>query len=245
MNLFRMLGICTLLAGTFLLGISRCAEQTPCPNDPSEFTETQHFLAPIRGIEVNQPVTVYLKSGIKQSVTIQAQSSSQKLLTPKVESGILRFPQQGCPSMGLVNVFVTLAEPIVSLVVAGEAEVYSEESLDVHDELKLHVLDHGELNLDLDAQQVESVLSGEGILNLIGQAEEHILTLLENATFNGYDFESKAYWAKLFGAGDAFIQLEGGTLEVEISDSGSVYYAGKPTQIQQQITGSGKLIQAD
>jgi hypothetical protein len=98
----------------------------------------------------------------------------------------------------------------------------------------------GNINLGTTADDLQATITGSGNINLWGDAIETVLTISGSGNINGYGLFQDNCYVTISGSGNVFVFVDK-YLSVTISGSGSVFYRGSP-QIQAHITGSGMVV---
>ena len=109
------------------------------------------------------------------------------------------------------------------------------------DELTLSINGSGNVNSILGLQHLNLNLTGSGDANIVGDAVRGEFSLSGSGNIYSSNFSQDTVYVKVSGSGDVHIKVSA-FLDVTITGSGSVYYKGNPPTINQNISGSGKLI---
>lgn len=108
------------------------------------------------------------------------------------------------------------------------------------DDLRLKLSGSGNMRLfNVDFQQVDALVSGDGNITLGGSAHTLDVTISGSGNFDGFDCPVQV--AKVVVSGNGNVGLDvSEQLDVTISGSGNVEYKGDPV-VTTQISGSGKV----
>lgn len=98
----------------------------------------------------------------------------------------------------------------------------------------------GDLNLSLDAENVESLLVGSGDLELHGTTDKVVYKITGSGDIDALRLKAIDAEAIISGSGDINLYCDG-FLKVRISGSGDVNYLGNPIKEDSKIAGSGKV----
>jgi hypothetical protein len=109
------------------------------------------------------------------------------------------------------------------------------------DYLKIDLTGSGVIDLrDIDALEMDVMLSGSGEIELWGIARSGDLSIPGSGKIKAYHLEQDECYASISGSGDMYVFVYD-YLDANISGSGNIFYRGNP-QIKVKITGSGSLI---
>lgn len=137
-----------------------------------------------------------------------------------------------------VNVYVRM-EDVKKLSVSGSGSIVSENKIESVD-LEVSVAGSGDINIDVDADKLSTIISGSGEALLKGSATEHIVRISGSGDVQAFGLATTKSDISIFGSGESEVSVSS-TLDVIISGSGDVAYKGSPANVNQIITGSGKL----
>ncbi len=141
-----------------------------------------------------------------------------------------------------ITVYITMPK-ISQLSAAGSGSIFTESTIN-SDSLTLRLDGSGNIELDVQAQEVESSIHGSGEIRLRGTADRLQHTQAGSGDLNGFDLETVTSVVKISGSGNCkLLVLE--RLDVLISGSGKVFYRGEPKEVNQEISGSGKVIKME
>ncbi|HEY3372299.1 MAG TPA: head GIN domain-containing protein [Prolixibacteraceae bacterium] len=189
---------------------------------------------------------VHLEQGNKQSLEIEAKSSTLEELITEVKDGklIIRFPNKNMFwntfQPGEITIHITMPE-VNALGVSGSGDIIAEDPIKTK-EIDLAVSGSGNIKLEeLSAQRVKSAISGSGNIVLAGKetAQDLSIVISGSGNFKGMDYSANDVTVKLVGSGNVGIEAKN-NLYIRLAGSGNVTYKGKPS-IDQSTTGSGSV----
>jgi hypothetical protein len=129
----------------------------------------------------------------------------------------------------------TLAE----VAIAGSATI--EVRMPVHKEdFTAKIAGSGSLQIELEAQTLNTKLAGSGTATYRGSAERHNINIAGSGTVQADFLDSHWAQVKIAGSGDAWVKVSR-QLFANIVGSGNVYLSGNP-DIDSSTLGSGKVI---
>jgi hypothetical protein len=122
----------------------------------------------------------------------------------------------------------------------GSGMIYSDWLIYV-DYLRVELTGSGIIDLrDIDAIELDVMLSGSGEIELWGIAGSGDLNIPGSGKIKAYHLEQDECSATISGSGDMYVFVYD-FLDANISGSGNIFYRGNP-HINVKITGSGSLI---
>lgn len=228
-----------------VLTLSSCWDDITCTR-ASGFIETEIIsLDDIDGIDLQINTNVYLTQGADQEIRIEGKKDAIAKLEKEVRNGIWFIDFDQCVLNHDVTIYITLPK-LTYVKISGSGDVFGENTFQIGDELvEFKILGSGYINLEIDAEDIESTISGSGDMHLSGEATNHTLKVSGSGNLSGFDLKSVNHEVTISGSGNAEIFVDGGDLDAKISGSGKVYYKGNPSSFNTDITGSGKIINAN
>jgi len=195
------------------------------------------------GIELDCAAKVYLTQGNDFEVIAEGQQNILDLLETDVDNDdVWEIKFKDCVKDGDdVEIFITMPE-ITYLKACGSGEIIGENTFDVGD-LVLRVSGSGDIDVDIEAEDIDGKISGSGKLILEGSGDDFDFDITGSGKLKAFPLEVSKTDIKIRGSGDAEI-FTNEELKVKISGSGDVYYKGFPT-IEVDISGSGDVINAN
>lgn len=197
-------------------------------------------------IQMSISGTVYVTQGNKDEVIVEARRDDLEKIRTEVRNGKLNIGTRSNRSWfswgdgidGRVNVYITV-RTLNGVSVSGSGDVISQNMIE-GDNFETTISGSGDIELELDVKRIESRISGSGNIELSGSAEAARLGITGSGKYFAEEFKVGDYDIRISGSGRASITTFG-ELEVSISGSGGVYYSGEPTDINTNISGSGKV----
>jgi hypothetical protein len=183
---------------------------------------------------------LYVKQGSTQSVRIEGDEDDVKDIETEVRNGILyiKFKDRWHRSHDRVTVYVTMKE-INGLKLAGSGNIIGETPINT-DELELGISGSGNIKLDVTAKEINSGISGSGNIRLSGTTTDHNFKISGSGDVNTLDLKAENCAIQISGAGDAKVYVSK-KLDVKVSGSGSIRYAGDPDKVNTNVSGSGSV----
>ncbi len=179
------------------------------------------------------------------SVEVEVDHNLRRFITTEVSGGILtiglKTPQEVRVSgMNLTVSVHTPALRALTLDVDGVGSFVTDTSLFQVPEVDLVLAGVGNMDLELQVEQLTSTLTGVGDLTLSGSAQRHQLTHESVGAVHAFDFVTDSCFILADGVGDTEVNVRV-YLNATINNIGNVYYRGFPA-IDTTGTGPGILI---
>jgi len=212
--------------------------------NPVSAEEQERDVPSFSKISLRISANVHLEQGAKQSVRIEAKSSTLEDLITEVKDRTLniRFPNNllfRFQNPGKIDIFITVPE-IDGLTISGSGDIIAG---DVETRiLDLTVSGSGNIKIDnLKADRISATISGSGGININdgGVADELKATISGSGNIKASDFEADEVSARISGSGNCSVKSNG-SINARIAGSGSVYYSGNPS-IDSSVAGSGRV----
>ena len=190
--------------------------------------------------------TVHLEQGNRQSVRMEAKSSTLEEIITEVKGRtlIIRFKNSNIFwrsfNPGRVDIYITVPE-INVLSVSGSGDIVADSKIKSRI-LDLAVSGSGDISLNyLDTERVKAAVSGSGdiLINKGGGAEELAVAISGSGNVKAENFEAKNVEAKIAGSGNCMVHAAN-YLKARVSGSGNILYNGNP-QIDTSVVGSGRV----
>lgn len=188
--------------------------------------------------------TVYITQGDKNEVILEGSETVLEKVETDVRGGRLIIEDErrnrwwSSRSRTKLNVYITVKE-LNGAFVSGSGDIVSQNVIKA-DDFKSGVSGSGDIELELDVRSIESKISGSGNIELKGSASRAFLGISGSGKYLAEDFMVDDYEISISGSGRSSINVSG-ELDVRISGSGSVYYKGRPTGVNSNVAGSGRV----
>ena len=137
-----------------------------------------------------------------------------------------------------VDIYVTMKD-IEGISLSGAGTIEGKNTFNTGD-LSLAISGSGNMDMDIDSDELEIKISGSGNVELEGNAGESRARISGSGKVKAEDLTVTTFEASISGSGSCYITA---TEEIiaNISGSGNVYYAGNPSRVNANSSGSGKV----
>lgn len=99
----------------------------------------------------------------------------------------------------------------------------------------------GNLAIDVDTESMRAEIHGSGDLRISGEGISSNMEIHGSGSIRSYDFNHESSNAVVDGSGSIYLYVTD-YLNAKIFGSGSIYYAGNPSDVDKEINGSGNII---
>lgn len=182
---------------------------------------------------------VKLYKGNEGTITIKADENLLEYIITEVENGDLKIKfKKGYTINSRKTIEITVPfEDIEAISLAGSGDVFSTDVIK-SPELKLSLAGSGNLNLNVDTNDLDSSIAGSGNIKLNGETKEFSCNIAGSGNLNGSDLKASVAKAKIAGSGNIKINAVN-EIHAKIAGSGNVIYSGDPEIIKSNSAGSG------
>lgn len=207
-----------------------------------QVTSVTRSVGDYNGIALAGSMHVFVQQGAAQSARIEAESNLIPYIKTQLKNGELEVKFKNnvhIVSHEPVNVYLT-APNIRNLSVLGSGNIKTQDSLMNQDKIKLNVTGSGNIQLQMNAPELDANIAGSGNILVGGETKNISLNILGSGDFKGADLKSEQAIVKIAGSGNAHI-FSSIKLTTKIFGSGNVYYQGNPS-LETTSAGSGKVM---
>jgi hypothetical protein len=196
-------------------------------------------LADFSGFTMAISGNVYLKQGSKQSVIVEAQQNIiDNILTQVTDKEWkIKFDKNVRNHDG-IKVFITLPT-LTKAYVSGSGDIIGETKFTGLGNLMTGISGSGNINLAVEAKDIEGKISGSGSVKLTGSANGLTIGISGSGDFIADGLKSQSGTISISGSGDCTVDAQD-ALTVKVSGSGDVKYKGRP-RLSAKVSGSGEV----
>lgn len=199
--------------------VTRDSESTSVVQGSGVAAAETRELAPFSAVELVGVNEVTIGVGGEQLVTVRADDNLLERITTDVRAGVLMIDQTGNVD-AVTPMSVEITVPSLDEVrLSGSGAMF----VDGH---------------ELDGLTVE--LPGTGAIRVAGTVTTLDVDIAGTGEADLDQLVAQDATVALSGAGAVFVHVTG-TLEVDVSGTGSVVYTGEPDRVDREITGAGSV----
>lgn len=201
--------------------------------------QQQREVGDFTGIRAGDALKIIISQSDLSTVKVDAPVDIQSAVKTEVKDGILSISTEGnIKDEQNITVLITV-KSLNSLENSGVADIKSENKL-ICENLTIISQGVGNINLDLDAKEIKSIISGAGHITLKGTAQVLDAIISGAGGLKATDLETTKVIANVSGAGDAKVNAVQ-SLNADVSGAGSVIYKGNPVDRVVNISGVGSV----
>ncbi len=224
---------------------------------------TQTFdLAEIKGVNLDLAGNIHLTQSETQSVSISAQQNIIDNIKMPVTGGIATFDfKKRVRKSDDVDIYISL-KSLSTTNINGSGNIISITAFTTDEPLRININGSGDINLHVDAPEVDSHITGSGDITLTsitqflnaevtGSGDYHLNGIAKEAnydisgsgTIDGYDMLTETASVDISGSGDCNLSVTS-KLTVSVDGSGNVRYKGDPN-VSSSVVGSGDVMKVN
>lgn len=195
-------------------------------------------------IQVDGAYDLYITQGKEFSLRIEAEPEILEKIQTEVKDGRLKVGDKkhkiriGFFKSKARKIYVTLPE-LKELCLNGSSDVRGQNKFKTGD-LRLEVNGAGDVELELEARDVDANIRGAGDIKLKGSADKFDISIAGSGDVSAYDLASQKTTVNISGAGDCRVNASQ-ELAVNIAGSGDVSYQGSPKVVTKNVSGVGRV----
>lgn len=214
-----------------------------CMDADGPITSVELNLSDFSGIALAMEARVEITQGPEQSVTVEGKADIFDELDLDVDNrGVCTIMTEDCVrDVDNLTFYITVPD-LNELIVSSSGKIVSTNTF-IGGDIGLLVSGSGEIDIALEADDVEVDIPGSGKVFLEGVADEVNLSISGSGDLRAFNLTAREGNINISGSGDAEVRIEE-RLDVSITGSGDVYYQGQPL-LDVSITGSGDVIDAN
>lgn len=195
-------------------------------------------------LDMNISADVFFSQGAVQSLRLVGDDNILPHIDTEVKGdGVLEITSKKSYRTDVgIKVYAVMLQ-IKGVILSGSGTIQGQGSFTT-DNLELKITGSGNMDMEVDANEIQSLISGSGPIKLEGTALFHRIDIPGSGNMNALDLITNRCEIRISGSGDCHVYVNS-VLDVEISGSGNVYYMGSPGSVTSHITGSGQVIKLD
>lgn len=194
-------------------------------------------------INVTGMMDVQLVAGKEGKIDLEGESNLLEYIETEVSGGTLKISvEKGInlqPSRNYPIKIVVPFEDLDGVALTGSGHIRGNEVISAGN-FKVSVTGSGNMNLNLDVEELKGTVTGSGDVKLNGKARHLDCTVTGSGDFLAYDLRTQTTNATVTGSGDIEVSVEN-ELQARVSGSGDIRYKGNPEKQNFKTTGSGSV----
>jgi len=195
-------------------------------------------------IQVNGAYDLYITQGKEFSLRVEAEPEVLEKIQTEVKDGRLKVSDMkhkiriGVFKSKTRKIYVTLPE-LKELCINGSSDIKGQNKFKTGD-LSLVVNGSGDIELELEARDIDASIRGSGDIKLKGSADSFNISIAGSGDVSTYELTSQKASISINGAGDCRVNASQ-ELAVNIAGSGDVSYQGSPKVVTKNVSGVGRV----
>lgn len=232
-----------------LLLISITSAQAQWWNSSKKITGNKEVVSQSRSvpgydrINVTGMMDVQLVAGKEGKIDLEGESNLLEYIETEVSGGTLKISvERGVnlqPSRNYPIKIVVPFEDLDAVTLTGSGHIRGNDVIKARD-FKVSVTGSGNMNLNLDVEELKGTVTGSGDVKLKGNARHLDCTVTGSGDFLAYDLRTQTTNATVTGSGDIEVSVEN-DLQARVSGSGDIRYKGNPEKQNFKTSGSGTV----
>ena len=195
----------------------------------------------ITSIGLGISAEVFIEPGSSQKIEIKGQQNIIDLINkkPKGSTWNIEFPH-GTRVKGYdrLEIYVTMTG-LEALSIGGSGSITGKGKFSKVDDLGISIGGSGDVEVDVEANEVSCSIGGSGEIELGGSADELKISIGGSGDVKAVNLAVKECKVSSAGSGNVDVNVSG-TLDVSLVGSGDVRYKGSP-KVKSSIVGSGDV----
>ena len=195
------------------------------------------------GVSTLGDFKLYVAIGNTPSVKIEAESNILPYIETYVENGSLTVKTKNNVNLVTekpIKVYITTPQ-LSKIHLLGTGDVVGQTAITDPSKLNIELKGDGNINLDVDAPEIEAVVTGAGNIQLKGQSKNVDCKVIGQGNIKAIDLQAEEAKVSIMGEGDIDVNTSV-KLDVTITGDGSVKYKGNVTP-HKTIIGNGNVTQ--
>lgn len=191
------------------------------------------------GIKVSSGIDVFLRQGNNESLSVEADENLHDYIYTEVTGGVLHiYTKVTIRDAEMKRAYVTMKD-INSISTSSAGDIKGETPVKT-DRLKLSTSSAGNIDLDVNAREINIDISSAGDIQLTGQADMLEADLSSAGSLKAYELQVKEADISVSSAGDADVNVSE-KITAHASSAGSINYKGNPKYVDAHSSSAGGI----
>ncbi|MDT0644398.1 head GIN domain-containing protein [Zunongwangia sp. F363] len=186
---------------------------------------------------------VELVSGQEGKLKVEAESNLQEYILTEVQGGKLKISiEKGVDLRPSGNNEIKITVPFKDLEevsVTGSGDLWNSDKITASN-FSASLTGSGDLNLNLDVQDLKGSVTGSGDIVVNGNADHFECKVTGSGDFEAFNLKARTVEATVSGSGDLMVYASE-KLFARVSGSGDITYKGSPKKEDFKVSGSGSV----
>ena len=193
------------------------------------------------GIKGVGSMDIHLERGTEGNITVQTDDNLHEYLEIEVKNNMLVIKtKKNVYLKTKKGIHVTVPFKDISEVsLVGSGDIDTRDTITA-DALKVNVTGSGDVELALEAKDVDASVTGSGDIALSGTTNTLDVSVTGSGDYEGSDLIAQHTEAKVSGSGDARVYAKQ-SIKARVHGSGDITYYGNPAKSDTKTSGSGDI----
>ncbi len=186
-------------------------------------------------------MNVKLIAGNEGDIKVEAESNLQEYIITEVRNGSLKISTaEGYSLSPKEKILVTVPfQDLNEISVTGSGDLWTLDKIEAN-KMQIHVTGSGNINLELDVDELEGKITGSGDINLKGRSITLECSVTGSGDFDADYLVAENVDARVSGSGDIMVYAKN-SLKASVYGSGDIVYKGNPEKRDFKSSGSGEI----
>ena len=230
-----------LLLSLFLFGSSSCIINLPDTiyGSGNVITE-ERSVSNFNKLKVSSGIDVIIKYGNSESLEIKADDNLIEHIKTEVEDGTLKiYTTKNLRKARSMTAYLEYKK-LNSIRISSAGDVSGANKL-VTDKLRIDISSAGDLNLEVEAEEIYCGISSSGDAQLSGSTGLLEVDLSSAGDLHAYELISEKCDVSCSSAGDARVYATE-ELDLRCSSAGNIYYKGEAKLVSSHSSSAGSIV---
>lgn len=230
----------TFVLAALVLLLSSCEFMGESVYGSGHIVSQNRNITGFTGVRVVGDMDVVLLPGNTFNVKVETDDNLQEYVETEKEGSVLEIKERENYNLHsrVMKVYVTAPE-FAQVEVVGSGNITSQGKLVASNKLVTEITGSGDVNITIDAPEIESHTTGSGNLNIAGNTRSFYAEVNGSGDVNAFNLMSEITKIEVSGSANAQV-FASKQLDVDVSGSGDIEYKGNPA-VNQDIAGSGSV----
>lgn len=197
------------------------------------------------GVETFGEFDVSISTANESSVKVEAEENLQSYIETVVDGSTLQIrtkPGYNLRPNEAIKIFV-YGPRFGTIASYGSGNINGQNTITSNTSINLRVAGSGNIQADLNAQEVSAEIAGSGNIGISGTSKDFKSKVMGSGNVKAGKLQTENSSVNIAGSGNAEVSASN-RLDVKVMGSGDVRYRGGP-QVNSEIAGSGSVIKID
>jgi len=239
MKLFK---ISTFILLSFVLITSNACAGWNCKEGKEKPTTEKRNLENFTAIELNIQGDVKLmvvNENSPKTIEINTNADLIQYIKTEVKDGKLIIDADPCIDPDGDLIFTLTVSNLDQITINGSGDIMCEKEM-TGEKLKIQINGSGDVELNLNYNELDANINGSGDAELTGKVAEADISINGSGDVKAEKLETTNTEVNINGSGDCNIKVVG-ELKATIVGSGDITYSGKPQNVKSSVIGSGNI----